>query len=378
MLTTWLAPGGAERQLVRLAGGLRECGWRVRVTSAMDLEPLGEKVLVEELAALGIPPRSLRIAPGAPSPRALPRLVRELREYRPHVLTSFMFHANLLGRLAAPLARVPVVVSSVRTDNFGGALRYRLLAATDGLAHATVANSRRVADALVSRGVVAPNRIHAIPNAVPATPPPADDELSALRAELGAPAGEFVWMAVGNLFEPKDYPTLLRAFARVVEAGAPGVLRIVGRGHLEDSLRALRAELGLQERVEFLGYRPDAARLLHAADAYVLSSQSEGAPNALMEAMLAGRAVVATSVGGVPELVRDGENGLIVPPRDPDALARGMLRVARAPAEERARMGEAARAAVVASHDPTAVVDRWEKLFEDLLIVNGGRSGAAR
>ena len=367
ILSTWLGPGGAERQLVRLARGLQDRGWKVRVISAVDLAPLGERVLVEELEGAGIPPVSLGMPRTTPDPRVLTRLVRELRAFRPDVLTSFMFHANVLGRVAARLARVPVVVSSVRTDNFGGALRYRLLAATDGLAHATVANSSMVAARLVSRGVVAPGRIHTIPNAVPASSLPGEDEIRALREELRARPGDFVWASVGSLFEAKDYPTLLHAFARVVEAGAPGVLRIVGRGHLEGELLELRARLGLAERVEFLGYRPSAARLLYGADAYVLSSQIEGAPNALMEAMLARRPSVATAVGGVPELVRDGENGLMVAPRDPAALADAMLRVAHASGEERARMGEAARATIVAANDPTAVLDRWEGLFTGLM-----------
>lgn len=368
-LSVGLGHGGAETQILRVATALRLRGWDV---GAVSILPGG--ALVPELERGGVRCASLE-AHGA-DPRAAMRLLRVLRQWKPEVLATFMFHANVVGRVAGRLARVPVVVSSVRSDNFGGDLRYRLLGATDRLADATVANSQIVADGLARRGVVSPDRLLRIPNAIPEPGSlPSSDERAALRAELGAAPDDFLWLAIGNLSRWKDYPVLLRAVARLRDAGVRGVVRIVGHGELEGELRALAASLDIEDRVRFVGFRADAARLAYAADGFVMSSHTEGMPNALMEALLAGTPAVATRVGGIPELVRDGEMGFLVPPGDPEAFADGMRRLAELAPEERATMGRAGREHVAAAHRYESVVDQWEGLFLKLM-AQRGRSAA--
>lgn len=355
--------GGAELQIVRLACDLRRRGWEVRVVTL-----LRPAAWIGELAAAGVPVTWLGVRGRAPDPRPFVRLVALLRRVRPHALVTFMFHANVVGRLMGRLAGVPVVVSSVRAENFGGALRYWLVSATDRLADATTANSRHVADDLVRRGVVRPGGIHVTLNAftVPERAPPAA-EVAAARGALGVDPDDFLWLAVGSPGWHKDYPTLLRASRILARDGWAGKLRIAGQGPDNAALVAMAAELGVAGRVEFLGFRGDVPLLVHAADGFVSSSVSEGMPNAIAEAMAAGKPVVATRVGGTPELVEDGTSGFLVPPGDPVALAGAMRRVMEMEPERRAAMGAAGRAFVASAHQPRRVADHWESLLLELV-----------
>ncbi|HYW07836.1 MAG TPA: glycosyltransferase [Longimicrobium sp.] len=353
--------GGAEVQIVRLARALRERGWRVAVVTL-----LAPEAYEAELRAAGVEVTSVRLRGRRPDPRPLLRLVAYLRRARPDALVTFMFHANVIGRVAGRLAGVPVVVSSVRTDRFGGALRYWLLGATDRWADVTTANSRFVADDLVRRGFVRPERMRVTPNAftVPESgPSPA--EVRALRASLGAEDGDFLWLAVGNLAWRKDYPTLLRA-VKLLGAGA-GKVRVAGHGPDAAAVKALAAELGVDDRVGFLGFRGDVALLMHAADALVSSSSAEGMPNAIAEALAVGKPVVATRVGGTPELVAEGVSGFMAPVGDPEALAAAMRRLMALDPAARAAMGAAGRAHVASVHQPERVADQWESLLLELV-----------
>ena len=148
-----------------------------------------------------------------------------------------------------------------------------------------------------------------------------------MRAELGIPEHAPVVGNVANFKAAKDHPTLLQAAARVRERVPEVRFLLIGQGPLEPETRRLAADLGLDGTVVFTGFRTDAHRLLAALDVFTLSSTYEGLPIALIEAMALGRPAVVTRVGGVPEVLHDGAQGLLVPPRDPAALADGLLRL---------------------------------------------------
>ena len=145
------------------------------------------------------------------------------------------------------------------------------------------------------------------------------------------------------------------------------LLYVAGQGSLREDLENQVRSMGMEGRVKFLGLRRDVPRLLAAADGFVLASAWEGLPNVVMEALAASIPVVATRVGGVPELVLDGKSGFTVPPKDPDALAQAMLRLMALPREIRFRMGQTGRAYVEAHYGLENVVNQWEKLFLECL-----------
>src|SRR5690606_32738410 len=163
----------------------------------------------------------------------------------------------------------------------------------------------------------------------------------AARDRLGLDPDAPVVGTVGNFTPKKDQATLLRAVAALAGDAAP-TLVLVGLGPLEGELRALAGELGIERRVVFAGSRDDVFELLPGFDAFVLSSRFEGLPIALLEAMATGVAPVATPVGGIPEVITDGVDGLLVPPGDPDALATALGKVLRDDAL-RADLGARAR-----------------------------------
>jgi glycosyltransferase involved in cell wall biosynthesis len=186
-----------------------------------------------------------------------------------------------------------------------------------------------------------------------------------VRAELAIPDDAPLVGNVANFKGAKDHATLLRAAALVRQSIPEVRFLLVGQGPMEGQARRLAAELGLQETVVFAGFRPDARRLMGALDVFTLSSTYEGLPIALIEAMALGRPVVATRVGGVPEVVTDGEDGLLVPPKDPVALAGGLQRLLATP-RLRASVGAAARVRA-ADFDIRKAVARMEQVYAGLL-----------
>ena len=362
-LITGLAYGGAETQLVNLAISLKKRGWEVRVVSMLP-----PQAFTEELKEAGIPLSTLNMRRGVADPRAVFGLVKMLREWRPQILTSFMFHANLLGRIAGRLAGVPIVVSSIRNENFGGPRRDRMLRMTDWMGQISTTNSNLAADKLVKRGVVPRERIHVIPNGLVLDKfTVKNSSRTEFRQQLGITERDFLWLAVGRLEEQKDYSNLLQAFKIIIQDGHEAQLRVAGQGPLLENLQRQSINLGISGRVVFLGLRRDIPSLLDAADGFVLSSAWEGLPNVVMEAMAAAKPVVATSVGGVPELVQEGVNGYIVPPGDSEALAVAMVKMMALPEADRWAMGRAGRAHIEANYSLERVVDQWEELYRQLL-----------
>jgi glycosyltransferase involved in cell wall biosynthesis len=365
LLSTSLGMGGADRQILYLARALLAHGYDVRVVSMTPPEEMGQQAMTE-----GLPISSLEMQRGRADWRSFHRLVTLLREWRPHLLTSFMYHANLMGRLAGRWAGVPLIVSSVRSEQNGHVSRDWLMRVTNWMDHCATTNSEKVATSLVKRGLLSADKTRVIPNGVDTEALATSSvERTRIREDLGLAPNEFLWLAIGRLLPQKDYPTLLRAFQPL--AGAPARLFVAGRGPLLDGLRRQAEELGVGSQVTFLGVRRDIAALLAAADGFVLSSAWEGMPNVVMEALATATPVVATSVGGVPELVRPGESGLLVPPGDPGALSQAMRQLMSLSVEQRQLMGSSGRDHVTARYGLDAMADRWMALYGELLTRKG-------
>jgi glycosyltransferase involved in cell wall biosynthesis len=205
-----------------------------------------------------------------------------------------------------------------------------------------------------------------IPNGIPTDEyAPNPDTRAQWRQAHGIEPRATVLTHIGRFAVQKNHALLVEAFAQV-RSDAPLYLLLVGGGELENAVREQVAALGLQERVRFLGVRADVADILRASDVFVLSSRVEGNPMSVMEAMAAGLPVVSTAVGGVPELVREGVTGLLVPSEDAGALAQAMQALVDDPVRRQA-MGAAARQHAVAHFDIRHTVRGYEQLYETLL-----------
>lgn len=358
-LITALGLGGAETQVVRLATGLAERGWQVSVVSMV---PKAHNA--EALEQRGVPVFSLNMLPGFPDPRGVLALVRYLRQHRPTILHAHMVHANLLARVVRLLAPVKVVISTAHNIDEGGRWRELAYRLSDPLTNLTTQVSQAGLERYVQVGAVAANKIRFVPNGInTAEFRPDPLERLRLRDELGL-GQDFVWLAAGRLTEAKDYPNLLEAFQKVQQRDSR--LLIGGTGELLEPLKTLAQNLGIAERVGFLGLRKDMPSLMNAADGFVLSSAWEGLPMVLLEASACGLPMVATDVGGNREAVHQGVTGFLVPPKDSTRLASAMSKLMALPPSQRRQMGEAARKFVQESYSLESVLSQWEAIYHQL------------
>lgn len=370
-LITDLSFGGAETQAVQLATRLKARGWELRLVSLLP-----PKAYVEELSALGIPVISLGIRRKIPDPRPLLKLARIIRAWRPHVIHSHMVHANIVARFLRPMTKVPILICTAHSISEKGRkgsgwLRELLYRLTDGFCDLTTQVSQAGLERYVLVGAVPCYKIRYIPNGVDTERFHPDPEVrEKLRKDLGL-EGAFIWLAVGRFTPQKDYSSLLQAFARVVVKRPEARLLIAGDGPLRPAMEKLVKEFGVSSQTKFLGVRRDIPELMNAADAYVMSSTYEGMPMVLLEAHATGLPIVATDVGGNREIIVNGKTGLLIPPRNPEALGQAMLHLMNLSEERRREMGRAGREHILANFSLERVVGMWESLYQELLAKKG-------
>ncbi|MGN6868371.1 MAG: glycosyltransferase [Solirubrobacteraceae bacterium] len=291
------------------------------------------------------------------------RLYRLLARERIDVIHAHMPRASVPGAILARLARVPVVISHEHGSSLHGKIARPFLDRHVVGRFSTVILSVSEWDRqqLIERERLRPGLIRVFPNAIPRLPEGGAADLDGLVG----PPGQPVIGAVGRLFEEKGYSYLIRAVALLKRRGCSLQCVIVGSGPEEQRLRQLAAELGVDDEIRTIGHRDDVPSIVRALDVAVLPSRREGSPLALIEYMALGASIVATAVGGVPELIEDGVHGLLVPPCDAEALADAIERLL----EDRAlaaSLGHAAQERQRAEYDLDALLARVERLYLEL------------
>jgi len=366
MLSTALGfGGGAEEQVMLLSLGLRARGWKVKIVSLLPLYPLSA-----DLEASDIPTSSLRMKRGIPDPRAMFRLIKELRSFQPDVVHCHMPQANLLARAVRPFCAFRLLISTLHNLTMerinGGSGRFLELAHgwTDRYSDMTTVICTPAVRSYIERGAVPANKIAVLYNGVNTNNFQADPVArKRLRRDLNL-KDKFAWLAIGRFERAKDYTNMIRAFSKAVGRTTQELaLLICGRGSLEEEIRAEVRHHGLAERVKFLGVRRDIPDVMNAADGFLMSSYLEGLPMVLLQASSIGMPMVVTNVGGNPEIVIDGVNGFIVPPRDDEALASGIERVMELSDTERSLMAERGRQLVREKFEIERILDQWEALY---------------
>jgi glycosyltransferase involved in cell wall biosynthesis len=353
---------GGQAQALHLLRGLARRGH-----TCLLLAPRGP--LLERAAETGaatVPWRPL----GEWDALAVVRAASALRRFHPDVAHCHSAHAHALGVLAARLAGVPAVVVSRRVDfavatHPASRLKYagpvdRYLCISRGvievMRRAGIPDARL---ALVPSGVELPER---------AAGPRAGSRPD-LRALLGIAGDTPVFGTVAALAPHKDHANLLRAAARVVRQRADAHFAWIGEGECRPALERARRSLGLETHVHLMGFREDALELLAQFDVFALSSYLEGLCTSLLDAQALGIPIVATAVGGIPDIVEPGRTGRLVPSGDPQALARTLLEAIEHPEESR-RMAERARETVRA-FTVDRMVERTIEEYEAVLVGRG-------
>jgi glycosyltransferase involved in cell wall biosynthesis len=359
-----MSVGGTEMNALRTAERLDRRRFRLTVVTLR-----GEGPLAERYAALGIPVVRfpIRSLVGPATVRQAMRLARFLRDESVSIVHCHDQYSNFFSVLSARLANVPAVIASKRWLH--SPLRYRVANGVGfRMASRVLANSAAVARSLEQDDRLAPARTVVIPNFVDeaAFVPPSAQTLRDWRAMLDLEADAPVIGIIASLLPIKDHATLFEAVARLNSAEPAARLVVVGDGPLRGSLETLAHTLGIASRVRFAGHQPNVPSWHFLFDVSALTSTSEGFPNSLVEAMAAGRPIVATRVGGVPDAVRDDENGLLVPAKDPAALAHALSALLSDPGR-RERMGAAGARRARAEFHATPVLASLASLYDTLL-----------
>jgi glycosyltransferase involved in cell wall biosynthesis len=348
--------GGSERHLLTLLPTLRARGVDARFLG-LDVPGSDATRFYRELDAAGVPHAHARCTLDA-DPRLAAAVVRAVRAASPDLLHTHLVHADVYGAMSSAALRLPLVSTRHNDDRYLlGPFRFvdrafavrarRLVAISDAVRRFLVAAGHRE-EKLVT--------IHYGLDALPETPS------ERTPGEVGIPDGAPLLLAVGRLTRQKDHPTLLRAFARARERHPEAVLAVLGIGPLEAETRALVRDLGLGDAV-FLPGRLEIRDWLERADVFVHSSRWEGFGLVLLEAMLAGLPVAATRVSAVPEVVADGETGLLVEPGDHEALGAALDTLLANPDHARA-LGEAGRNRAHERFSVARMTERTVEVYE--------------
>lgn len=355
---TDLDAGGAERALVQIVTRLDRSRWEPFVFCLS-----GEGELTEVLRQAGVAVVCLGAQKGHGLSVAW-RLSRRLVKLQPAILQTFLYHANIVGRLAGTAARVPVIVSGIRVAEKRGQLRLWVDRATDWMVSRHVCVSQDVAAFSAARGGLSVSKIRVIPNGVDAASlaqaAPAD------LSQFGIPTGGRTALFVGRL-DPQKGPFILLAAVRdLLPRHADLHLLLVGDGPLRDCLHAWVAKEGVSSRIHFAGRRNDVPSLLRAAELFVLPSLWEGLPNVVLEAMAAGVPVIASRVEGISDLLVDEHTGRVVPTNSASDLSEAIDELLADPQHAR-QMANSAQHYVNKEFAWEKVIEKYGALYTELL-----------
>lgn len=371
---TRLVVGGAQENTLLAVRHLDRARYEVTLASGPTFGPEGslEPEVPPDVPFVRVP-ELVRLPHPTKDPVALGKLYRLMRQGRFHIVHTHTTKAGILGRIAARLARVPVVVHTPHGHAFhgylspaGSAALRRVEAALARWTDAIVCLTEAERDDHLRGRVGRLEQFQVIHSGVDLRrfrDPRVDPE--AKRQDLGLPAGVRVIGCVARLVPVKGVQVLLEAVPQIRQHVPDAVVVLVGDGELRPPLERRARELGVDGAVRFLGLRRDIHEIVPLFEVAVQPSLNEGMGKAAVEALAAGKPVVASAVSGLREVVRDGRNGLLVPPGDPRALAEAVVALLRRPDWAR-RLGEAARQDAEV-YGVEAMVARLEALYDRLL-----------
>ncbi len=317
-LSTSSGPGGAERVISNLASSLDPDRYRA-ILCLFRPGWIQERSEGRGVRTYVIPTH------GMTDWRWALQFKRLLRQERVDLIHAHEFDANVQGAFVAALSGIPLVATVHGKNYFWEKLRRRLAYRWVSRRATMVAVSQNLKEFIIEKVGISPDRLRVVYNGVDALPYCEEADVNQFRRELGLPENDQIVGVVGNLYPVKGHQYLIEGIPAVLQKCPNTSFVFAGRGQLETELKEQVQRLGLDKRVHFLGLRQDIPRILALLDVFVLPSLSEGLSMAILEAMIAGKPVVATQVGGNPELVLDGETGFLVPPRDSQALASSLV-----------------------------------------------------
>ncbi len=357
-----LSWGGAENQVVTLAPALCNSRYTIHVCCLRR-----EGVQASKLRSRGVQVVALNMRLRY-WPIAVYRLIRLIRKLKPKIVHTHMSDVCVWGAVVGRLAGVPVIVTTEVGMSPWKRRHHMLL---DRVANhfndKMIAVSEQICQHQIRNQVVSPDKVVVIPNAVDIQRFDGQKSQGQLKLQLGVDHSSWLVGTVARLAQPKRLDHLLKAARLVCDIAPKAQFIIVGDGPLRDQLERQAIQLDLApDHLRFLGNLQHITDFLMALDIFALSSETEGIPVAMLEAMAASRPVVATQVGGIPQVIKDRHNGLLVPPHDPNGLAQAILTLMEDSALRRSVALEGYRT-VSARFSTDAVCQQIVALYDDLL-----------
>ena len=359
LVTTGLSMGGAERQVCSLADSFQALGYIVKILSLngdVIASPNDKEI---EIFSIRMKKDPLGLLKGYLTARKI------IKEFNPDVIHSHMVHANIFCRLLRLSLPINRLISTAHSTNEGGKLRqlgYRL---TDSLADISTNVSQEAVDAFIENGSVpSKDRMILVENGIDTDKFKYNiSSRNKIRTHLKIDDDVKLFLSVGRLTLAKDYQNLLYAFSQLLKSTSSNlILVIIGTGELNKTLLDLTSELQLEKNVRFLGLQNNIEQWLSACDVYVMSSEWEGLPLTLVEAMACEKFIVATDCGGNKKLVED--YGYIVPIKDSTALSNAMLQSLSLSDVEKKNIGALARSKIVQQYSLTSIAKQWLSLYK--------------
>ncbi|AIN19916.1 glycosyl transferases group 1 family protein [Yersinia rochesterensis] len=357
-IITGLGMGGAEKQTVLIANKMHEAGHNVMIIS------LTGDTLVKPTDGVQLNELKLEKTPFSLF-KGLFKVRKIIKKFKPDIVHSHMFHANLFARLLRTFTKIPVLICTAHNTNEGSSLRMLAYKYTDKLASLSTNVSQDAVDSFIQKGASTAARMIVVSNGIDTSQFDFSmDDRKKKRSELGIFDDTPMLLSVGRLTEAKDYPNLLTAYSLLIKNNkfqSFPRLFIVGTGHLEGQLKSMSKEFGIENYVTFLGQRNDIRQLMCAADIFILSSEWEGFPLVITEAMACKKLIVATDAGGITEAL--GDCGSVVPVKDPARLSQEINKMINLSDEQKEILGNKVRERIKQTNSIEKIIERWMSIY---------------
>ena len=319
----------------------------------------GEGIVGKKLEALGIKVRYFHIEKLWHIYK-IASVVSFLRHGRFNILHSYLFHANIIGRICGKLVGIPIIFSSIRVCEKEKLYHLWMDRITNRMVNLEICVSKEVKNFTIEKANISEHKLEVIENGVP------DTFFSTISSDRLESNNSLVIGTVARLSEQKGIKYLLHAAKRIIKQFSNITFIIAGSGPLASQLKELSIKLGISDKVKFLGFRNDIPKILSGIDIFVLPSLWEGMPNVVLEAMFAGKPVIATDTGGSKDIIDNGINGVLVEPGNSEALAEAILKLLKNPAQ-RQRLGESAKEKIKEKFSIDKMVSKTEQVYTKFL-----------
>ena len=359
-LITGLNSGGAEILLWNLLKKINRDSFDPIVVSILPIGSIGEKIKKEGVRVLSLE-STFKF-----NPLIIKRLISIIKKEKPEILHTHLFHANLLGKIIGLFNSSLIIISTIHNIRFKNLLREKLSFFTRRGSNIVIVISKAIAKAMLKKGVIKKKKHKIILDGIDYkkfNEKENNDISKEIKKEIGIEVNTPILLSVGRLHKVKGHSYLIRSIEIIKKHYPNLVLVVVGEGSERKKLEKIIRELNLGNKIFLIGEKNNIEKYLQIADLFILPSCEEGLGVSLMEAQAAGLLVLASNVGGIPEVIEDGENGFLVNPKDSKVLAEKIIDILSLSVKEKEIIRKNAQKNIIKNFSIEVMVKKYENLY---------------